>query len=79
MRRQDLNECHCPAYNPMQMLTLDHLPVTQLDIGLMCIATEAQRTEVVGSDGSQWNTDVILREELFYVPQDVPTTLEHND
>ncbi|WP_339373217.1 hypothetical protein [Xenorhabdus nematophila] len=61
------------------MLTLGHLPVTQLDIGLMRIATEAQRTEVVGSDGSQWNTDVILREELFYVPQDVPTTLEHND
>ncbi len=62
------------AFALMQMLTLGHLPVTQLDIGLMRIATEAQRTEVVG-DGSQWNEDVILREELFYVPQDVPTTL----
>ena len=62
------------AFALMQMLTLGHLPVTQLGIGLMRIATEAQRTEVVG-DGSQWNKDVILREELFYVPQDVPTTL----
>ncbi|BEM56393.1 hypothetical protein SME22J_02540 [Serratia marcescens] len=62
------------AFALMQMLTLGRLPVTQLDIGLMRIATEAQRTEVVG-DGSQWNEDVILREELFYVPQDVPTTL----
>ncbi|MFN1149878.1 hypothetical protein [Serratia liquefaciens] len=62
------------AFALMQMLTLGHLPVTQVDIGLMRIATEAQRDEVVG-DGSQWNEDVILREELFYVPQDVPTTL----
>ncbi|CAI1526506.1 hypothetical protein [Serratia plymuthica] len=66
------------AFALMQMLTLGHLPVTQLDIGLMRIATEAQRTEVVG-DGSQWHEDVILREELFYVPKDVPTTLEHHD
>jgi len=63
------------AFALMQMLTLGRLPVTQLDIGLMRIATEAQRDEVVGSDGSQWNSDVVLREELFYVPQDVPTTL----
>ncbi|MCS4320699.1 hypothetical protein M2407_005073 [Serratia sp. BIGb0234] len=62
------------AFALMQILTLGHLPVTQLDIGLMRIATEAQRIEVVG-EGSQWNEDVILREELFYVPQDVPTTL----
>ncbi|HEM7566967.1 TPA: hypothetical protein U2J78_004825 [Serratia marcescens] len=62
------------AFALMQMLTLGHLPVTQLDIGLMRIATEAQRTEVIG-DGSQWHEDVILREELLYVPQDVPTTL----
>lgn len=61
------------AFALMQMLTLGHLPVTQLDIGLMRIATEAQRTEVVG-DGSKWHEDVILREELFYVPKDVPTT-----
>lgn len=62
------------AFALMQMLTLGHLPVTQLDIGLMRIATEAQRAEVVG-DGSQWHEDVILREELFYVRKDVSTTL----
>ncbi|MGK0706858.1 hypothetical protein ACSFCW_25895 [Yokenella regensburgei] len=62
------------AFALMQMLTMGHLPVTLLDIGLMRIATEVQRDEVVG-DGSQWNEGVILREELFYVPQDVPTTL----
>ncbi|MBH2647831.1 hypothetical protein [Serratia ureilytica] len=62
------------AFALMQMLTLGHIPVTQLDIGLMRVATEAQRDEVVG-DGSQWHEDVILREELFYVPKDTPTTL----
>lgn len=62
------------AFALMQMLTLGHIPITQLDIGLMRIATEAQRGEVVG-DGSQWREDVILREELFYVP----TTFEYSD
>ncbi|VFS14871.1 Uncharacterised protein [Enterobacter cancerogenus] len=62
------------AFALMQMLTLGHLPVTRLDIGLMRVATEDQRTEVVG-DGSQWKEDVILLEELFYVPKDVPTIL----
>lgn len=57
------------AYALMKMLSLGHLPVTRLDIGLMRIATEAQREEVVG-DGSEWNEGVILQEELFYVPKD---------
>lgn len=63
------------AFALMKILTLGHLPATRLDIGLMRIATEAQRIEVLGEDGSQWNEDVILREELFYVPQDEPNTL----
>lgn len=62
------------AFALMQMLTLGNLPVTRLDVGLMRVATEDQRTKVVG-DGSQWNEDVILQEELFYVPKDVPTIL----
>jgi hypothetical protein len=62
------------AFALMQMLTLGHLPITQLNIGLMRIATEVQRTEVIG-DGSQWNEDVILQEELFYIPKDVPIIL----
>lgn len=62
------------AFALMQMLTLGHLPVTRLGVGLMRVATEDQRTKVVG-DGSLWHEDVILQEELFYVPKDVPTIL----
>ncbi|AUO01776.1 hypothetical protein C0558_08295 [Serratia marcescens] len=67
------------AFLLMQMLTLGHLPVTQLSLGMMRIATEAQRTEVIGSDGNQWNTDVILRDELFYVPKSEQIILENKD
>lgn len=67
------------AFVIMQMLTLGQLPVNQLDIGLMRIATKAQRAMAQGSDDKQWHTDVILREELFYVPQDVPTSLSHHN
>lgn len=59
------------AFAIMQMLTLGHLPVAQLGVGLMRIATEDQRTGVLGSDGSEWHSDIILSEELFYVPQDM--------
>ncbi|ROP62291.1 hypothetical protein EDF81_0776 [Enterobacter sp. BIGb0383] len=59
------------AFAIMQMLTLGHLPVAQLGIGLMRIATEAQRTSVLGDDGTEWHTDIILDQELLYVPQDV--------
>lgn len=62
------------AFALMQILTLGHLPVTRLGVGLMRVATEDQRTKVVG-DGSLWHEDVILQEELFYVPKDVPTIL----
>jgi len=62
------------AFELMKLLTLGHLPVTRLDIGLMRIATDEQRTEVVG-DGSKWDENVILQEELFYVPQDAPKIL----
>lgn len=61
------------AWSILQMLTLGHLPATELGIGLMRIATDAQRTAVIGADGSQWNTSVIVQEQLFYVPQDLPT------
>lgn len=61
------------AWSILQMLTLGHLPVTELGIGLMRIATDAQQTAVIGADGSQWNTSVIVQEQLFYVPQELPT------
>lgn len=59
------------AFAIMQMLTLGHLPVPQLAIGLMRVATDDQRKEVMGTEDSQWNTNIILRDELFYVPQDL--------
>jgi len=61
------------AFAIMQMLTLGHLPVSQLGIGLMRVATEAQQVEVLGEDGTGWDTSVILDQELFYVPQDLPS------
>ncbi len=51
------------ARSILQML--GHLPATELGIGLMRIATDAQRTAVIGADGSQWNTSVIVQEQLF--------------
>lgn len=59
------------AFAIMEMLTLGHLPIAELGIGLMRIATDAQRSEVMGDDGSEWHREIILSEELFYVPQDV--------
>lgn len=59
------------AYTIMKMLTLGQLPVTKLCIGLMRIATETQRAEVMGDDDSEWNEDIISVEELFYVPKPV--------
>ncbi|MGY5954760.1 Baseplate protein J-like domain-containing protein [Kosakonia sp. BK9b] len=61
------------AWSILQMLTLGHLPVTELGIGLMRVATDAQQTAVIGADGSQWNTSIIVQEQLFYVPQELPT------
>ncbi|WP_342323018.1 hypothetical protein AAEY27_00475 [Kosakonia sp. BYX6] len=61
------------AWNILEMLTLGHLPVTTLGVGLMRIATDEQQTEVIGTDGSQWSTDVIVHEQLYYVPQETTT------
>lgn len=61
------------AWSILEMLTLGHLPATTLGIGLMRIATDAQQTAVIGADGSQWNTSVIVQEQLFYVPQETTT------
>lgn len=60
------------AFALMQMLTLGHLPVAQLGIGLMRVATEEQKAQVVGEDGTGWDNGVILDQELFYVPQALP-------
>jgi hypothetical protein len=57
------------SYSLMRMLTLGCLPSSLTGIGAMYIATEEQKQQVVGSAGDQWNADVIVENELFYVPR----------
>ncbi|MFW5400584.1 hypothetical protein V2A85_12850 [Yersinia sp. 1252 StPb PI] len=58
------------AYSILENLTLGRLPSGFIGIGIMRIATPAQRTEVIGSDENEWNTDKIIQNELFYVPKE---------
>lgn len=67
------------AFALMEMLTLGHQPATQLNIGLMRIATEEQRSKVFGDSGSEWDTQFIQSHELFYVPTNEPITILHNN
>lgn len=60
------------SYSIMRMLTLGCLPSSLTGIGAMYIATPEQRSEVVGVDGDEWNSQVIIEEELFYVPPKTP-------
>lgn len=56
------------SYDLLYMLALGQLPDALLGIGSMYVATSEQQTAVVGSDGTEWNSDVITEEQLFYVP-----------
>ncbi|MGV3344501.1 hypothetical protein ACGVWS_01705 [Enterobacteriaceae bacterium LUAb1] len=56
------------AFAILEMLTLGRLPIRALGIGLMRIATEAQKNQVVGESGEEWHSKIILQEELGYVP-----------
>ncbi|WP_434524839.1 hypothetical protein [Photorhabdus asymbiotica] len=56
------------SYTILEKLTLGHLPTGLTGISNMFIATEAQRLEVVGESGNEWNTQAIINNELFYVP-----------
>ncbi|AKA38447.1 hypothetical protein [Yersinia ruckeri] len=58
------------AYSILETLTLGKLPSGFIGIGTMRIATPAQRTEVIGSNETEWNTDKIIQNELFYVPKE---------
>lgn len=40
-------------------------------IGAVRIATPEQQSAVLGPDGDQWNLDVIFKDALFFVPDDV--------
>lgn len=56
------------SYDLLYALALGQMPDELLGLGSMYIATEEQKLEVVGEGGNQWNSEVIIREQLFYVP-----------
>jgi len=60
------------SYSLMRMLTLGCIPSSLTGIGAMYIATDEQRLQVVGEEGDQWNSAVIVEDELFYVPPNAP-------
>ena len=55
-------------YRILQMLTLGHKPTLRIGIGMMRIANEDERTEAIGTNGDQWNEDIISKNELFNIP-----------
>uniref|UniRef100_UPI001CEDF467 hypothetical protein n=1 Tax=Photorhabdus antumapuensis TaxID=2862867 RepID=UPI001CEDF467 len=56
------------AYHILKTLTLGRLPSAATGIGNMRIATAQQRIEVIGESGTEWNTEVIISNQLVYVP-----------
>ncbi|MBV8041779.1 invasin domain 3-containing protein [Pluralibacter sp.] len=56
------------SYELMYLLALGQLPAPLQGVGSMYIATPEQKTAVVGSDGSEWNSEVIIQDQLLYVP-----------
>lgn len=58
------------SYSIIEILTLGRLPSDLKGIGTMRIATTEQRIEVVGDTGTEWNSDLIIENELFYVPNE---------
>ncbi|MEK9495782.1 hypothetical protein V2H77_04830 [Photorhabdus sp. P32] len=59
------------SYHILETLTLGRLPSALTGIDSMRIATPEQRIEVVGESGKEWNTEVIISNELLYVPPDI--------
>ncbi|OWO84287.1 hypothetical protein B5C26_04450 [Photorhabdus luminescens] len=56
------------AYKILETLTLGRLPSASTGTGSMRIATKQQRIEVIGESGTEWNTEVIINNQLLYVP-----------
>ena len=59
------------SYSLMRTLTIGCLPSTLTGVGAMVIATPEQRERVVGTSGQDWDRDVIINEELLFVPVDI--------
>lgn len=57
------------TYQLLWQLGLGILPVVQVGIGSMNIASDEQRKAAIGEDGDEWNLDVIVDNSLFFVPQ----------
>lgn len=57
------------TYQLLWMLSLGRLPARLTGIGTMIVASDKQRTDVVGADGDQWNINVIVEDSLFFVPR----------
>ena len=57
------------TYQLLWMLSLGRLPARLTGIGTMIIASDAQRTAVVGAGDDQWNINEIVENGLFFVPK----------
>jgi hypothetical protein len=57
------------TYQLLWMLSLGRLPARLTGIGAMTIASDDQRTAVVGAGDDQWNINVIVEDGLFFVPK----------
>lgn len=56
------------SYGLLRKLALGRLPDELTGIGSMHIADLAQYEEVTGASGNDWHSEIIEKEELFYVP-----------
>ncbi|WP_082743693.1 MULTISPECIES: FG-GAP repeat protein [unclassified Burkholderia] len=61
------------AHRLLSVLGFGQKQSVERGIGIMKIASEYQRNEVIGEDESEWNKDKIDEYELLYVPPSVDT------
>ena len=57
------------TYQLLWMLGLGMQPARMIGIGAMIIASDEQRTEVIGPDGTEWNSQVISDDSLLFIPK----------
>lgn len=56
------------SYDLLYDLALGGVPKGLTGIGSTYVATDEQKEQVVGSDGTEWNHEVVTADELLYVP-----------
>lgn len=57
------------AFDIIYNLTLGQRSDILDGIGNMVVATPEQQEDVIGLDGNEWHSDVVIQDELFYVPE----------